>query len=115
MKLAIPVEENSMDSKINLSLGRANYFLIYDLKSNRVDYMENTGRDNKSGAGIEAGQLIVDSGAEILLAPKCGQKLARILEKAEFKIYKTEGFNIKENIEKYKREELSLLNDRVKS
>ena len=41
MKIAIPVNNNSMESGVCESFGRAEYFLIYDTKTKENAFLDN--------------------------------------------------------------------------
>ncbi len=111
MKIALPVDENSMTSKIASSFGRANYFLIYDLEKKEGSFIDNAAIASQGGAGIKAAQTIVDSGAKALIVPQCGENAAKVIEKAGIKLYKNQGEDIANNIVAFANERLSLLDD----
>lgn len=109
MKIALPVNENSMTSKIASSFGRASYFLIYDLDKKEGTFIDNAAVASQGGAGIKAAQTIVDSGAKALLVPQCGENAAKVIEKAGIKLYKNQGDDIANNIEAFAEDKLSTL------
>ena len=39
MKIAIPVDEKSLESNVCVSFGRAPYYLIYDTETKKVHFM----------------------------------------------------------------------------
>ncbi len=89
MKIAIPVETIEKNPAVSASFGRAAHFLIYDEESAASQTLENTAALSAGGAGIQAAQLIVDSGAQALLTPRCGQNAANVLLAAGIRLYKT--------------------------
>ncbi len=109
MRIAIAVEEQSMESIICPSFGRAPYFLIYDTKTHMKTYLDNDVKESQCGKGIKAAQMIVDENADVLLVPRCGRNVADILETANIRIYKTRNNLALVNIEAFKNEKLSLL------
>ncbi|MDD2494496.1 MAG: NifB/NifX family molybdenum-iron cluster-binding protein [Tissierellia bacterium] len=111
MKIMIPVDENSSQSKICVSFGRAPYFLIYDTDSDESKYIENTAAESQGGAGIKAAQIIVDNKADVLITPRCGENAAEVLNAANIKIYKSMNDSIQENLNAIKSGELSILNE----
>ena len=111
MKIAIPVNNKSLESGICQSFGRAPYFLIYDLESKESDFLENSAAISQGGAGVKAAQLIVDSEASALLTPRCGDNAADILKIANVKLYKTINESIWDNIKAFSEDKLSLLKD----
>jgi len=111
MKIAIPVDNESMDSTISKSFGRTNYFLIIDTDSMEHTFIENSAVASQGGAGIKAAQLIVDQKVKALLAPRCGQNAAEVIKAAGIEIYKTINDSIEDNINSFKEDKLSLLKE----
>ena len=101
MKIAIPADEKNIDTEVCVSFGRAPYFVIYDTETKEVDYIENTAANAKGGAGIKAAQIVVDTGAEVLLTPRCGENAADVIANADIKIFKTMKGTIEENIKDF--------------
>jgi predicted Fe-Mo cluster-binding NifX family protein len=89
MKIAIPTDQPSIASKAGQSFGRAAYFLIYDTDSKAIRSLENHAAASQGGTGVKAAQIIVDSGADVLLTPRCGGNAAAVLLAASIKLYKT--------------------------
>ena len=111
MKIAIPVNDKTMETTICNSFGRAPYFLIYATKSKESRFEKNVAASSQGGAGILASQIIVDNDAEALLVPRCGKNAAEVLLAADIKIYKTNGTSVKDNIEAFIADELPLLDE----
>ena len=111
MKIAIPVDDVSMDTNICISFGRAPYFLIYDTETKDAAFLNNSAAANQGGAGIKAAQIIVDSHAEALLSPRCGENAAEVFHAANVKIYQTNGNLLKHNIQAFENGNLELLNE----
>lgn len=111
MKIAIPVDEKTIESNICVSFGRAPYFLIYDEETKESAFIHNSAATSTGGAGIKAAQLIVDSKANVLLTPRCGENAANVLKAADIKLYKTAGISPKKNIDDFIMEKLSLLDE----
>ena len=61
MKIAIPVDEKSLDSNVCVSFGRTPYFLIYDVDTKESVFLDNSAAASTGGAGIKAAQTIVDN------------------------------------------------------
>ena len=109
MKIAIPVDDKSMETTICQSFGRTPYFLIYDTDSNEAVFLDNSAAASQVGAGIKAAQNIIDSQVSVLLTPRCGENALELFNAADIKIYKTIGDSIMGNIEAFKAGKLSLL------
>ncbi len=111
MKIAIPVDNNSMDSNVCVSFGRAPFFLVYDTETKESVFVENTAASGAGGAGIRAAQIVADQGVSALLTPRCGQNAADVFRSADIKLYRTDGDSAKDNVEAFEKGELSLLED----
>ena len=111
MKIAIPVDDKSMETSVCQSFGRTPYFLIYDTESKDSVYLDNSAAASQGGAGIKAAQTIVDNNVSALLTPRCGENAAEVIKAADIKIYKTVNDSIMDNIDALNNGKLSLLVD----
>lgn len=111
MKIAIPSDGRTLESKVNPTFGRTEYFIVADTKTMNFDIIDNKAAAAQGGAGILAAQTIVDSGAEAVVTFLAGQNAADVLTAAGIKIYKAESGTVKEMIEKFNRGELNELRD----
>ncbi len=109
MKIAIPMNEMSVDTEICVSFGRAPYFLFYDTQSKESVFVQNPGAASQGGAGIKAAQAVVDANAEALLTVRCGENSAEVFQAAGIKVYKTTKVTAIENIEAFEKDELAPL------
>jgi predicted Fe-Mo cluster-binding NifX family protein len=111
MKIAIPTDEKNTGTSVCVSFGRAPYFLIYDTETKESTFLDNSAAASAGGAGIKAAQAIVDKKADALLAPRCGENAANVLNAADIKIYKTVSASASENIDAFITGKLSLLGE----
>lgn len=111
MKIAIPVDDNSMDTCVCQSFGRTTYFLIYDTETKESVFIDNRAAASQGGAGIKAAQTIVDNKVSALLTPRCGENAAEVIKAADIKIYKTMDASAKDNINAFIDGKLSLLEE----
>ena len=111
MKIAIPVDDKTMESTVCISFGRTPYFLIYDTETKESIFLDNSAVASQGGAGIKAAQTVVDSKAGAILTPRCGENAAEVFHAAKIKIYKTINDSIKDNITAFEEGRLSLLEE----
>ncbi|NCB52930.1 MAG: dinitrogenase iron-molybdenum cofactor biosynthesis protein [Clostridia bacterium] len=111
MKILIPVDDNNFESNVCISFGRTPYFLIYDTKTKESGFLDNSGAASQGGAGIKAAQAVVDSRADALLTPRCGENAAAVINAADIKMYKTMPGSAKDNIEAFIDGKLPLLEE----
>lgn len=111
MRIAIPTEEKSIKSKINESLGRAPYFLIYSTVTRECEFLDNRAVADQGGAGIRAAQVIADNGAKAVITNRCGENAEKLFRNAEVFVYKAKEGNAEENIAYLVDNKLSLLSE----
>jgi predicted Fe-Mo cluster-binding NifX family protein len=111
MKIAIPVDNSTLNGEVSVSFGRASYFLIYDLETNESEFVLNKAANSQGGAGIKAAQQIVDLGARALITPRLGENAADIILKAGIKIKKALALSVENNIQAFANNELNDLID----
>lgn len=109
MKIAIPMNEMSMDAEVCVSFGRAPYFLFYDTEKKEALFSANKAASAQGGAGIKAAQEVVDGNAQALLTVRCGENAGEVFKAADIKVYKTTKVTAKENIEAFEKGDLALM------
>lgn len=111
MKIAIPMNEQSMDTDVSPSFGRAPYFLFYNSVTMETYYLDNTAVASQGGAGIRAAQVIADHGVKALITPRCGENAQEVLQKAEVLVYQSVPGTARQNIEAHLSNQLALLQE----
>ncbi|PKM85710.1 MAG: dinitrogenase iron-molybdenum cofactor biosynthesis protein [Firmicutes bacterium HGW-Firmicutes-11] len=111
MKIAIPMDDKTMEGDVCISFGRAPYFLFYDIETKDVVFIENSAATSQGGAGIKAAQMVVDNQVDALLTPRCGENAAEVLNAANVKIYKTSSASVQDNIAAFEEGTLPLLDE----
>jgi len=109
MRIAIPVEDISVEGKVCPSFGRAPYFYLYDTEDGHTLFLQNSAAESQGGAGIKAAQLLVDNQVAVVLAPRCGENSAKVLHSANMHIYKTVSSGVSENLALFAQGKLALL------
>jgi predicted Fe-Mo cluster-binding NifX family protein len=109
MKIALPVDDKSLDSNVCRSFGRAPYFLVFSTEKNTSEFLDNNAAVAQGGAGIRASQTIADLGIKALLAPRCGENARRVLFGAQVLVYQSIPGTARENIDAFLSSRLALL------
>ncbi|HOW45288.1 MAG TPA: NifB/NifX family molybdenum-iron cluster-binding protein [Candidatus Aminicenantes bacterium] len=107
MKIAFATSGNNVSAPLESRFGRASKFLIYDLENQSFEIIDN--QQNLAaaqGAGIQAAETVVRSGAKALVSGHCGPKAFRVLAAAGVKIYASDAATIADAVAKYKAGEL---------
>ncbi|MGE4354530.1 MAG: NifB/NifX family molybdenum-iron cluster-binding protein [Oscillospiraceae bacterium] len=111
MKIAIPVDEKTLETTVCPSFGRAPFFLFYNTETKETYFLDNSAVASQGGAGIRAAQVIADHGVKTVLAPRCGENAEKVLSKAEVLVYKTVPGTAQKNIEDFLADKLALLSE----
>lgn len=87
MKIAITSTGAELMSDMDPRFGRAAYFIIVNPDTLEYEVVENKQSLNLAqGAGIQAGQTIIEHKADTLITGHCGPKAFKVLEKAGIQI-----------------------------
>jgi predicted Fe-Mo cluster-binding NifX family protein len=113
MKIAITAVSGDMNSQLEQKFGRAEFFIIADTTSEEFVTIDNKAAMEAGGAGIQAGQTIIDSGAVALITGNVGPNAMRVLQSGKVKMFRGQRTSIKENIELYKENKLEEIIDSV--
>lgn len=106
MKIAITATEDKLDAQVDPRFGRAKFFAMYETDDDSVEFVSNEQNLNApSGAGVQAGSNVVNTGAKVVITGNCGPKAFRTLDAAGIKVVAGATGTIKEVAEKFKRGE----------
>jgi predicted Fe-Mo cluster-binding NifX family protein len=101
MKIAISSTGDSLSSEVDLRFGRCQYFIIYGDESENFEVLDNDAQQASGGAGVQAAQTIVNSGAKAVLTGNVGPKALQTLEAAGLAVFLGASGTVKETIAKY--------------
>ena len=108
MKVAITVQGSGLGDPLDPRFGRARKFLIIDTDTGALVIHDNVVNLNAAqGAGIQAGQQVVDSGATAVITGHVGPKAFRVLEAAGVPVYLATDCTAGEALNRFNRNELT--------
>lgn len=109
MKLAISATGKDLDSTIDPSFGRANYFVIVDAKSGDiVKVIDNSvAQDAAGGAGINAATIVTGSGAQAVLTGQVGPNASGVLQAGGIRVISNVSGTVGEAVEQYRKGTIS--------
>ncbi len=89
MIVAFATKSNNLESEIDTTFGRANYFLFYNTDDKSFTYHDNRpNAEQAHGVGPKSAKVIVDAGAELLIAGTMpGSNAMNIFEQTGIKIF----------------------------
>ena len=102
MNLCIPVENNDgMTSKIYGHFGSAPFFAICDVKTGKVEFLDNGNQHHEHGQCNPLGSL-ADKAVSAVLVGGIGGRALEHLNAGGIKVYRSPGGTLKEALEKFK-------------
>jgi predicted Fe-Mo cluster-binding NifX family protein len=112
VKVAFTTSGKDLTAPLDARFGRAPGFLIYDIDSDAAEsattaaggqYIDNQqSLDAAQGAGIQAAETVVRSGAQVVVTGHCGPKAFRVLSAAGVKVYNTDQPTVAAALAAYK-------------
>lgn len=110
MKVAFSTSGNTLASPLEGRFGRAPAFLVYDLDAGTSEVIDNRqGQSAAQGAGIQAAQTVVRSGARGVVTGHCGPKAFRVLSAAGVKVFTTDAPTVAAALDRYRAGQLAEL------
>lgn len=92
MKIAITSNGDDQHAVIDSRFGRAEYFMVYDQETGIWDCLSNIQSQEAShGAGIQAAQAVLETGAGVLITGHIGPKAFKVLNSGQISIYAADG------------------------
>ncbi len=103
MKIALTTSGKDLNASLDRRFGRAAQFLVYDTDGDTFEVVGNAQNLNAAqGAGIQAAQSVVKTGAKAVVTGNCGPKAFRVLEDAGVKVFNTDAATISEALGRYR-------------
>jgi predicted Fe-Mo cluster-binding NifX family protein len=109
MKIAISSTSEKIDGQIDENFGRCPYFIIAEIKGDKIEDIEVIKNENINqfgGVGISTTQLIANKKVEAVITANVGPRALDVLNQLKIRIYIAKG-NIKEAIQ-------DLIDDKLK-
>ncbi len=103
MKLLFSSTGNSWKAILDGSFGRAKGFILYDEETDTFSW--HTNEDNRNiahGAGTQAAQFAINSGASVLISGHVGPKAFDILKLTDISVFNSSEESLKEVYKAYK-------------
>jgi len=102
MKIIITSKGKTLDSEVDPRFGRGAYFLLIDADSKEFEVLDNSeGIAASHGAGVQAGQRVVNSGATALITGHVGPKAGQAMAGSDVKIYSHAEGTVREMLNKF--------------
>jgi len=112
MKIAITAHGEDRQATVDSRFGRADYFVLYDQEKDTWDTVPNTQNlEAAHGAGIQAGQSLAKTGANVLITGHVGPKAFKVVNAANIAMYSlgTMDGTVEEALSAYQAGKLTLI------
>ena len=87
MMVAVPTAGNDLNATVEQRFGRSPRYILVDTETWEFRVVDNPAAHQAGGAGVFAAQLVIDQGAEAVIAGDVGPKAFSVLERAGVKVY----------------------------
>ena len=103
MIIGICAKGKELKSSLDDRFGRAENFIVYNTETSEFSSVENTARDEASGAGGIAVKILSKYNVEVILAPEIGPKAMTAINAFEMDAYNFGNCeNVQDAIESYR-------------
>jgi len=104
MKVAISSTTKNIDGKIDETFGRCLYFIITEIKDEKIadkfEVIKNESIDQASGAGISAAKLVAEKKVSVVITGNMGPRALDVLNQFNILVYAGSGI-IKEVLQDF--------------
>jgi predicted DNA-binding protein (UPF0251 family)/predicted Fe-Mo cluster-binding NifX family protein len=110
MTIAITSADGTLDGKVDERFGRARKIILYDMESKEHSVVDNAQNLNAAqGAGIQAAQNVVRTGAKAIISGHFGPKAFQVIQMAGLDVYSATNISVKEAIQSFETGKLTKL------
>lgn len=102
MKIAITSMDGTLEGKVDERFGRARKIIVYDTETKEYTTLDNSMNLNAAqGAGIQAAQNVVRSGAKAIISGHFGPKAFQVIQMAGIDVYSATNISVQDAIKQY--------------
>jgi predicted Fe-Mo cluster-binding NifX family protein len=80
MKVAIASNGNTLESGIDTTFARCNFFVVYDPETRAMEFIPNPNKELEEGAGTASVQLLQSRSVNKIIAREFGMKIKPLLD-----------------------------------
>jgi predicted Fe-Mo cluster-binding NifX family protein len=109
MKIVIPADGADLDAPTSPVFGRCQTFMFVNSDTFDFEVLPNPARDASGGAGVQAAQLVLQHGAEAVIARRLGPNAFRLIHSSGIPAYVLEGATVRETVRAFQAKRLRKL------
>lgn len=110
MKIAVATQQGGRKDQVSQVVGRAPTFTIVDTKDGKItetEIIQNQSAQAKSGAGIQAAQILAEENIQALIGGNFGPNLADVLTQSGIEMYQAQGLTVENAVQKLLQDQLN--------
>ena len=111
MKICVTATGKDLNSGVDPSFGRCQYFIIVDLDTMKLEAFLNKSIGDEHDAGIEMSKRIIDGGVDVLITGNVGPNALSVLSSSGIKVITGAMGTVGYAIEMYKNGKLISISD----
>lgn len=101
VKICITASGEGLDAAVDPRFGRAAYFVLVDTDTLEARTQSNEAVDAGHGAGVQAAQTVVASGARAVVSGHCGPKAFQVLDAAGIEVYTGASGSVRDTVQAF--------------
>lgn len=82
MKITLSSTGQDMRAGLDRRFGRCAYFVVYDTETKEARAVRNPAGESGGGAGVKAAQIVVNTGAQVVITGNIGPNALDVLQRA---------------------------------
>jgi len=98
VKVVVSANGAGLDAEVSPIFGRCPHYVYVDVDTMQADSVPNASQNAPGGAGIQAAQTVVESGAEAVLSGNVGPNALEVLTAAGLPVYAVQGGTVRDAI-----------------
>jgi predicted Fe-Mo cluster-binding NifX family protein len=91
MKIAIASNGNTLESCIDSTFARCNFFVVYDPETRAMEFIPNPNKDLEEGAGSASVKLLESRSVQKIVASEFGMKIKPLLDSLKIQMIVVKG------------------------
>jgi len=91
MKIAIASNGNTLESFIDSTFARCNFFVVYDPETRAMEFIPNPNKDLEEGAGSASVKLLESRSVQKIVASEFGMKIKPLLDSLKIQMIVVKG------------------------
>ena len=109
MKILVTSTGPTLDSPVDMRLGRCAYFILVDPETMEYEAISNPYAQMPSGAGIQAAQMALQTGASVIITGAVGPNASGVLGTTGIRVFVSPNTSVEEAVRMYKENKLQPL------